>query len=214
MLARTGAWYGGRAGLCLWGHCSARRSWPRLPAVILVLYWWKRGRNHWTRCGAVVPFFATRNRGRIVHRMARKLPRRSRRGPSGISRLLDRLLIAGRAAWFYCFEVGLAAAPYVLLSAAGPSTITPRGNTYFRSTAMCCSWTVADAKADRRGPLAAALIFGGVLVPVLGFLNVYPFRFSFVADHFQYHASVALLALAAAGIVMALRRTSVDAEGS
>ncbi|HEX3727963.1 MAG TPA: tetratricopeptide repeat protein, partial [Pirellulales bacterium] len=49
-----------------------------------------------------------------------------------------------------------------------------------------------------RGALAAALIFGGVLVPALGFFDVYPFRFSFVADHYQYHASMALLALAVA----------------
>ena len=42
------------------------------------------------------------------------------------------------------------------------------------------------------------LIFGGVLVPALGFVDVYPMRFSFVADHFQYHASIALLALVAA----------------
>ena len=42
-----------------------------------------------------------------------------------------------------------------------------------------------------RGALAAVLIFGGVLVPALGFFDVYPFRYSFVADHFQYHASMA-----------------------
>ena len=44
-----------------------------------------------------------------------------------------------------------------------------------------------------RGPLAAVLIFVGVLTPALGFFDVYPFRYSFVADHYQYHASMALL---------------------
>ena len=37
-------------------------------------------------------------------------------------------------------------------------------------------------------------------MPALGFLNVYPMRYSFVADHFQHHACLALLALAAAGV--------------
>ena len=49
-----------------------------------------------------------------------------------------------------------------------------------------------------RGPLVVALIFAGTLIPALGFFDVYPMRFSFVADHFQYLASAALLSLAAA----------------
>jgi tetratricopeptide (TPR) repeat protein len=49
-----------------------------------------------------------------------------------------------------------------------------------------------------RGPLVAMLYFAGTLVPALGFFNVYPFRFSFVADHFQYLAAIGPLALAAA----------------
>ena len=51
-----------------------------------------------------------------------------------------------------------------------------------------------------RGPLAGLLFFVGTLFPALGFFNVYPFRFSFVADHFQYLASLGPLTLAAAGI--------------
>jgi len=43
--------------------------------------------------------------------------------------------------------------------------------------------------ARRHGSSGGFLIFAGTLFPVLGFLNVYPFIFSFVADHFQYLAS-------------------------
>jgi len=38
-----------------------------------------------------------------------------------------------------------------------------------------------------------------LLSPVLGFVNYYPMKFSFVADHFQYHASAAIISLFAAG---------------
>jgi len=50
-----------------------------------------------------------------------------------------------------------------------------------------------------RGPFASALIFGGTLFPVLGFVNVFPFIFSYVADHFQYLASLPVFALVGAG---------------
>jgi protein O-mannosyl-transferase len=44
------------------------------------------------------------------------------------------------------------------------------------------------------------LFFLLTVAPALGFVNVYPFRFSFVADHFQYLASLGLITLATAGV--------------
>ena len=51
------------------------------------------------------------------------------------------------------------------------------------------------ARRIGRGPLVAALVFIAGLSPALGFFDVYPMRFSFVADHFAYMASVPLIAL-------------------
>src|SRR5208283_6116729 len=53
-----------------------------------------------------------------------------------------------------------------------------------------------------RGPLAGFLFFIGTLFPALGFLDVYPFRYSLVADHFQYLANLGFIALVAAGIAL------------
>jgi Flp pilus assembly protein TadD len=50
----------------------------------------------------------------------------------------------------------------------------------------------------------ALAYFLALLFPVLGFFNVYFFRYSFVADHFQYLAGIGPLTLAAAGITTAL----------
>jgi tetratricopeptide (TPR) repeat protein len=61
-------------------------------------------------------------------------------------------------------------------------------------------------RLPRRGPLAALLLFCGTLFPVLGFLNVYPFRFSYVADHFQYLASLAIIVPAAYLLMTGARR--------
>jgi tetratricopeptide (TPR) repeat protein len=62
------------------------------------------------------------------------------------------------------------------------------------------------ARNFSRTPLAGWLFFCGTLFPVLGFLNVYPFVFSFVADHFQYLASLGIIVPAAAGAAAALWR--------
>src|SRR6185312_8014037 len=42
----------------------------------------------------------------------------------------------------------------------------------------------------------------------LGFINVYPMRYSFVADHFQYLAAAGLMVLVATGITVAFRKFS------
>jgi tetratricopeptide (TPR) repeat protein len=42
-------------------------------------------------------------------------------------------------------------------------------------------------------------LYAGSLFPALGFFNVYPFLFSYVADHFQYLASAGMIGSVAAG---------------
>jgi tetratricopeptide (TPR) repeat protein len=65
---------------------------------------------------------------------------------------------------------------------------------------------VVLARRGERGPLAALLYFCGTLFPVLGFLNVYPFIYSYVADHFQYLASLAIVIPAAAALARLTNR--------
>src|SRR5208337_3446809 len=57
-----------------------------------------------------------------------------------------------------------------------------------------------------RGPLSGLLFFVGTLFPVLGFCNVFPFLFSYVADHFQYLAGLGIITPAAAGLALLLAR--------
>ncbi|HVW07983.1 MAG TPA: hypothetical protein VHC90_05345 [Bryobacteraceae bacterium] len=68
-------------------------------------------------------------------------------------------------------------------------------------------------RARTRAPLAVLLYFGFTLGPALGFVNVFPFRFSFVADHFQYLAGAGVIALTTAlidGLVRRVRTPSVS----
>jgi Flp pilus assembly protein TadD len=79
---------------------------------------------------------------------------------------------------------------------------------------VACALAVPAALfAGRRrwgyGPLVAALYFGGTLFPALGFFNVYPMRYSFVADHFQYLASLGPIALVVAAATTWIVRPSI-----
>lgn len=61
-----------------------------------------------------------------------------------------------------------------------------------------------------RGALACVLIYLGCLVPAMGFANVYPMRFSWVADHFAYVASIGLIVLFAATATKLLGRLALS----
>jgi Flp pilus assembly protein TadD len=106
--------------------------------------------------------------------------------------------VAGRALWFYA---GKLAWPRDL-TFIYPRWTVDAGALWqyaFPVTALAAILILWAARSRLgRGPLVAVLCFAGTLVPALGFFDVYPMRFSFVADHFQYLASAALLVLAGA----------------
>ena len=167
-----------------------------LPAAMLLIIWWKTGRI--TRRDALVlaPFFAIG----LALAANTALMERTRVGAVGSEwsfTFTERLLIAGRAVWFYAGK---------LFWPTNLTFIYPRWQIDAGSwsqwlfpvaatAVVCFLWLVRHRIG--RGPLVAVLFFGGTLIPALGFVNVYPMRFSFVADHFQYFASVGLIALAA-----------------
>jgi tetratricopeptide (TPR) repeat protein len=63
-----------------------------------------------------------------------------------------------------------------------------------------------------RGPLAGVSIFIITLSPMLGFINYYTMRYSFVADHYQYLASLGLIAVVVEGVRWGFRRWSNAAD--
>jgi tetratricopeptide (TPR) repeat protein len=175
-----------------------------LPAAMLVVYWWERGRIRWRQdVVPLVPFFALG----IAAGLLTAWVERTHVGAEGAAydfTVVERVLIAGRAIWFYLSKL-VWPAPLIF--------VYPRWNVsqaiwwlYLYPAGvialLAACWTV---RHRWRAPLAATLFFIGTLFPALGFVNVYPFIFSFVADHFQYLASLGIIALAAAGLSIVLR---------
>jgi tetratricopeptide (TPR) repeat protein len=182
-----------------------------LPGALLVIVWWRRGTLSWRRDVApLLPWFVLA----IIAGLTTAWVERHFIGAAGAEfelGALQRLLLAGRA---ICHYVATLFWPASLAFTYPRWTIDAHAAPAYAYPVAVAALGAAlwRVRAWSRAPLAAFLIFTGSLVPVLGFLNVYPFRYSFVADHFQYHASIALVILVAAGITSAFERASSPAQ--
>jgi tetratricopeptide (TPR) repeat protein len=178
-----------------------------LPAAILLILWWKRSRVSIKHLLLLLPFFALGIAASFVTSyMEHSVGNVGATGPEWNYSFPQRLLIAGRAVWFYAAK---------LLWPANLTFVYPKWNI---NPAAIWQWifpialliVIATLFALRRrigrGPLVAVLLFVGTLFPALGFINIYPMRYTFVADHYQYHAAIALIVLIAAAATLLHRK--------
>lgn len=168
-----------------------------LPVVILVIDVWKSRRVRASTWVPTLPLFAL---GLLFARITANLERVKvgAEGEAWDLSLVERGLVAGRALWHY---LGKLLWPQPLIF------IYPRWEIDARDAVQWLFPLAAAAlfaalwilrKRIGGGPLAAALCYGAMIFPALGFVNVFPMLFSWVADHFLYLASAPLLALFAA----------------
>ncbi len=164
-----------------------------LPVALLLGLWWKGERLGRKQLLGLAPFFAFALLlgawdGWVYHARYHY--------SAGLS-LLERCLIAGRAVWFYAAK---------LLWPANLVIVYPRWEIDSRSVgqllfpaaaavALVLLWLGQERLG--KGPLAAFVFFVAALAPTLGLFEFAYMDHSYVADHFQYLASVGLLALLA-----------------
>lgn len=182
-----------------------------LPGALLVVFWWKRGRLDFRRdVLPLVPWFAFgAAAGWITARFEHTMI--GAQGSDYALSWLDRVVLAGRVIWFYLGKLVWPAN----LSFMYPRWTIDAGEVWqWLSPLAAVALTIGLWVTRRRGALAALLVFVGVLFPALGFVNVFPFIYSYVADHFQYHASLAVFAFAGAGLSWALARWPAATAGA
>jgi tetratricopeptide (TPR) repeat protein len=184
-----------------------------LPAALLVILWWRRGRLTWERdVRLLLPWLVL---GAIAGLFTSWVERNyiGAQGSEFALTMLERCLLAGRAIWFYLAKLAwptdlvFVYPHWTIDSGVWWQYLFPLG-VLALTTAL---WLLARRF---RGPLAGFLYFAGTLFPVLGFLNVYPFVYSYVSDHFQYLASLGIVAIMASGLVLAFSRLPVSFERS
>lgn len=176
-----------------------------LPAALLLVAYWHRGRLCRRDFALAVPLLIV---GAGLGLLSAKLEVTHVGSPDGgwVGGLPEQLQLAARVPWFYLSKLVLP----VDLAFIYPRWSLDRGDLAAWAWAVPTVLALALAFFARRrvgrAPLVVLLFFGGTLLPVLGFFSVYPMRYSFVADHFQYLASIGPLALVAGGATLAARR--------
>jgi len=179
---------------------SSKTTACTLPAALLLVPW-MQGQRIWVRrVLQVVPFLVLGVVAGLVSVWWESYLGNYQEDVGQSLTLVQRTLIAAHALWFYAGKL------------VWPVNLTfsyPRWQVNVGDPANCV-WlagclAVAFAlwfwrKAVGRRVIGAVIFFAATLSPLLGFIPLYTFRFSYVADHYQYEASIGLLALAGAGL--------------
>jgi tetratricopeptide (TPR) repeat protein len=163
------------------------------PAAMFLLLWWRKPnqcRRHVLPLGVLLSIGAWAGWRTAMLEVSQV----GAEGAAWAWTVTERFLLAGKILWSYALHV-LAPNPQFLY----PKWI-PNSADFFQWCLLATAVALPivlwwKSKSWGRGPLVAILIFGGAIFPALGFLDVYPMKFSFLADHFQFHANLALVGL-------------------
>ncbi|HUB68314.1 MAG TPA: tetratricopeptide repeat protein [Candidatus Methylacidiphilales bacterium] len=179
---------------------ASKSSTMILPAVLCLCAWWVERRWRWRNLTRVAPIvlMAVASGALAIWTQGLKVPIIN--DSTWMRPWPERLSIAGGAVWFY---LGKLLWPYPLVS------IYPRWRidagdwiSYLPLTAITALFFVLWLKRESWArPWFFALAYVLVaLLPAVGLVNMNFFRYSPVADHFQYLAGMGLLALVGAGL--------------
>jgi protein O-mannosyl-transferase len=175
-----------------------------VPVLFLILAWWRRGGVTRQDVKRTAPFLAASFVLGLVtvwYQGANAIGDAVVRADG----LGGRLATAGRAVWFY---VGQAVYPadtcFVYerwpTDAGLPPLAEWTGVAALLIAAVALVVAIRCALPKARGVAAATAIYCVLLLPVLGFVDIYFMRFSLVADHWQYAALPAFCAVSGAGL--------------
>jgi tetratricopeptide (TPR) repeat protein len=201
---RAVRWYGAAMGLFVAALLSKTVT-ATFPVAVFLALWYRQRRPPWSELRPLAPFVAV---GLGFAGLTVWLERVNV-GATGSDFALgfgERALLAARIFLFYAYKLLLPLRltfvyPRWTIDATAPAQYLP-----LVGVALVAAGVLVLHRRVGPGPLAAVGFYGATIFPALGFFNVYPFVFSYVADHFQYLASLGILALVPAAAAAAGRR--------
>jgi tetratricopeptide (TPR) repeat protein len=179
---------------------AAKSSTVILPVALGLIAWWIDGRWQWRRLIQLAPMFFFAIIAGLASMWTQHLQQLDVADVSWKRSWPERLVTAGDAIWFYLGKLVwpdplMMIYPRWQIDAANPLSWLPLVAALALLTLL---WFKRNSPA--RPWFIAYAYFLIAIFPVAGLLDNYFSQFSFVADHFQYLASIGPLVLAGAGI--------------
>ena len=179
---------------------SAKATACTLPAALFLILWLRKQPITRRRLVQIVPFLVVGVAMGLLAVWWEHYHQGTNRMVFPFLGPIERILVASRAVWFYFSK---------LIWPSDLTFIYPRWNIssahlldyiwLLAGIAVCPVIYFVRPYAGRSVEVAAAF-FVATLSPVLGFIMLFTFRYTFVADHYQYLACIGPIALASAGI--------------
>src|SRR3954468_16891276 len=180
---------------------SAKATACTLPAALLLILWLQKKPITIGRLLQIVPFVVLGVGSGLLAVWWERYHQGTSRDVFTFLSPLERILVASRAVWFYLSKIFWASD----LTFIYPRwNISPHDLVHYIWLVACIAAGAAIYFLRRyagRGVEVAAAFFIATLGPVLGFIMLFTFRYTFVADHYQYLACIGPIALASAGAV-------------
>jgi tetratricopeptide (TPR) repeat protein len=180
---------------------SAKATACTLPAALFLILWLQKKLITMRRVFQIVPFVVLGTGMGLLAVWWERYHQGTNRGLFTFLSPTERILVASRAVWFYLSKI------------FWPSNLTfiyPKWNIsptnlidyiWLLAGFAACVAIYFSRRYFGRSVEVAAAFFVATLTPVLGFIMLFTFRYTFVADHYQYLACIGPIALASAGIV-------------
>jgi tetratricopeptide (TPR) repeat protein len=187
---------------------SAKTTACTLPAAMLLILWLQKKSIDRRRILQVVPF--------VLLGLAAGLLtvwwERYHQGTHGALFALtpiERVLIASRAIWFYAAKLIWPVNLTFIYPRWTIDSTQPLDFVWLAAAALTAAAIYFGRRYVGRSLEVAVLFFVATLSPVLGFIMLYTFRYTFVADHYQYLASIGPIALISAGVITLAKKVEV-----
>jgi len=181
---------------------SAKSTACTLPAALLLILWLRKTPITRQRLIQILPFVVLSIGMGLLAIWWERYHQGTTRTIVPFLSPIERILVASRAVWFYLSK---------LIWPSNLTFIYPKWNisaahlldyTWLLAGIVLCVAIYFLRRYFGRSVEVAAAFFVATLSPVLGFIMLFTFRYTFVADHYQYLACIGPIALVSAGIAI------------